>query len=138
MTKPKYKEAFMQMAEVFSKTSTAKRLQVGCLLVKNDTIIALGVNGQPPGWPTEVCEDENNCTLPTVRHAEDAALQKLWGTHETSAGAELYVSHSPCLNCAIKISTAKISKVYYRQHYRDSSGVDYLKTQGVIVEKLGG
>ena len=137
MTKDKYKQAFLKMAEVFAETSTATRLKVGCVVVKNATIIALGVNGQPPGWSTEVCEDENNCTLPTVRHAEDAALQKLWGTHETSTGAELYVTHSPCLHCAIKISTAKISKVYYRKHYRDSSGAEYLQKQGVHVEQLG-
>jgi dCMP deaminase len=134
--KEKYKQAFMKMAEVFASTSEAKRLKVGCVVVKNDTIIALGVNGQPPGWPTEVCEDDNNQTLPTVRHAEDAALQKLWKSTETSDGAEMYVSHAPCLNCSIKIVTAGINKVYYRQQYRDESGLSYLKSKNIEVQKL--
>lgn len=134
--KEKYKQAFMKMAEVFASTSEAKRLKVGCVIVKNDTIIALGVNGQPPGWPTEVCEDNNNQTLPTVRHAEDAALQKLWKSTETSDGAEMYVSHAPCLNCSIKIVTAGINKVYYRQQYRDESGLSYLKSKNIEVQQL--
>lgn len=126
----------MQMAEIFGQTSEAKRLKVGALIVKNDTIIALGTNGQPPGWPTEVCEDENYATLPTVRHAEDAALQKLWKSAETATGAEMYVSHAPCLNCSIKIVTAGISKVYYRQHYRSDDGLKYLETKGISIEKI--
>lgn len=134
--KEKYKQAFMKMAEVFASTSEAKRLKVGCVIVKNDTIIALGVNGQPPGWHTEVCEDDNNQTLPTVRHAEEAALQKLWKSTETSDGAEMYVSHAPCLNCAIKIVTAGINRVYYRQQYRDESGISYLKSKNIEVQKL--
>lgn len=134
--KPKYKEAFMQMAETFGKTSEAKRLQVGALLVKNNSVISLGINGQPPGWPTEVCEDENYATLPTVRHAEDAALQKLWNSTETANGAEMFVSHAPCLACSIKIVTAGISKVYYRHQYRSIEGVDYLISKGIFVEKI--
>lgn len=134
--KEKYKQAFMKMAEVFASTSEAKRLKVGCVIVKNDTVIALGVNGQPPGWPTEVCEDDNNQTLPTVRHAEDAALQKLWKSTETSDGSEMYVSHAPCLNCSIKIVTAGINKVYYRQQYRDESGLSYLKSKNIEVQQL--
>lgn len=134
--KEKYKQAFMRMTEVFASTSEAKRLKVGCVIVKNDTIIALGVNGQPPGWPTEVCEDDNNQTLPTVRHAEDAALQKLWKSTETSDGAEMYVSHAPCLNCSIKIVTAGINKVYYRQQYRDESGLSYLKSKNIEIQQL--
>lgn len=134
--KEKYKQAFMKMAEVFASTSEAKRLKVGCVIVKNDTIIALGVNGQPPGWPTEVCEDDNNQTLPTVRHAEDAALQKLWKSTETSDGSEMYVSHTPCLNCAIKIASSGIVKVYYREQYRSTEGLDFLKKRGVQFEQI--
>lgn len=134
--KIKYKKAFMDMAFVFSKTSEAKRLQVGCLLVRNDTVIALGVNGQPPGWPSEICEDDSNTTLPTVRHAEEAALQKLWKSTETSVGADAYVTHVPCLSCAIKLKTAGIKRVFYRETYRDTSGLEYLEKNGVCVEKL--
>lgn len=132
--KQKYKIALMDMAERFGKTSEAERLKVGAILYKDDAIISLGVNGQPSGWPTEVCEDSENKTLPTVRHAEDAALQKLWNSPNTSEGAYMFISHSPCLSCSIKIVTAKISKVFYRHEYRSDDGVKYLKSKGVDVE----
>lgn len=136
MIKDKYKHAYMDMAVRFGQTSTATKLKVGALIVKDDFIISQGVNGQPPGWETEVCEDENNITLPTVRHAEEAALQKLWNSHETSKGASIFISHAPCLHCAIKIVTAGIEKVYYRNIYRCDKGLDYLKSKGVGVEKV--
>jgi len=138
--KEKYKLAFMDMAERFGQTSEAVRLKVGSLIVKNGSVISLGVNGQPPKWSTEVCEGLNHnmelVTLPTVRHAEQAALEKLWNSHETAEGSEMFISHSPCLNCSIKIFTAGISKVYYKHEYRDLSGIEYLKQNGVEVEKL--
>ena len=134
--KDKYKLALMDMAERFSLTSTAERLKVGCIIFKNDSIISLGVNGQPPKWSTEVCEDENYDTLSTVRHAEDAALQKLWLSTETSEGATVFVTHSPCLGCAIKLVNAKISKVYYRYEYRSYDGVNHLIKSGVEVGGL--
>ena len=134
--KLKYKLAFMDMAERFGQTSTAERLKVGALIYKNNSIISLGVNGQPPGWETEQCEGEDGQTLVTVRHAESAALEKLYLSTETSAGAEMFISHSPCLNCSLKIVAAKIKKVYYRHEYRDSSGIEYLIKNGVEVEKI--
>lgn len=133
--KEKYKLAILDMAERFGQTSEATRLKVGCLIYKNESLISMGVNGQPEGWWTEVCEDEEGRTLPTVRHAEDAALQKLARSTETSIGATLFVSHSPCLQCAIKIAAAKISAVYYRYDYRLSDGIDYLRSNGIAVEK---
>lgn len=134
--KQKYLEALMDMAERFGQTSESTRLKVGALLFKNDSIISLGVNGQPPGWETEVCEGEDGATLRTVRHAEDAALQKLWNSHETAKGSYMFVSHAPCLNCSIKILTAGVERVYYRHTYRDSSGVEYLINKGLKVEKI--
>jgi dCMP deaminase len=145
--KNKYKLALMDMAERFGQTSEAVRLRVGALLVKNDSIISLGVNGQPPKWPTEVCEewvpnpngitkDMVPVTLPTVRHAEVACLEKLWNSTETAKGAEMFISHSPCKNCSIKLLTAGISKVYYRHSYRDNSGIEYLLNNGVEVEQI--
>lgn len=155
--KEKYKLAFMDMAERFGQTSEAVRLKVGCLLVKNGHIIAEGVNGMPPNWPTEVCEEEErSCgwaiseeypyeddmgtyklvTKPECRHSEVAALEKLWRSSETSDGAEAYVSHSPCLPCSIKLNTAGITKVYYRHDYRSDEGIKYLIANGVGVEKL--
>lgn len=133
--KSKYSEALMDMAIRFGETSTAERLKVGCLIYKNDSIISLGVNGQPPGWPTEVCEEDGK-TLHTVRHAEAAALEKLYLSTETSEGAEMFISHAPCLQCSLKIVAAKIKKVYYRHDYRSDDGITYLKEAAIVVEKL--
>ena len=134
--KAKYAEALMDMAIRFGETSTAERLKVGSLIYKNSSIISLGVNGQPPGWETEVCEDSEGKTLPTVRHSEAAALEKLYLSTETSEGAEMFISHSPCLNCSLKIVAAKIQKVYYRHEYRCTEGIEYLKKNGVLVYKV--
>lgn len=134
--KDKYAQALMDMAIRFGQTSTAERLKVGALIYKNGSCIALGTNGQPNGWPTEVCEDEQGNTLPTVRHAECAALDKLYLSTETSQDAEMFVSHAPCLPCSIKIVAAKISKVYYRTEYRCDGGLKYLKENGVSVFKM--
>ena len=134
--KEKYIDAYMDMAVRFGETSTANRLKVGALIVKDDFIISHGCNGQPPGWENEVCEDEHHKTLPTVRHAEEAALQKLWNSHETARGSYMFVSHCPCLNCAIKIKTAGITKVFYRNVYRTTDGLDYLNEKGILVRKV--
>ncbi len=134
--KHKYKLALMDMAERFGQTSTAKRLKVGTLVYKNDSVISLGVNGMPPGWETEECEDANGKTKPECRHSEDAALQKLWNSTETADGASMFISHSPCRLCSIKILTAGIKEVYYRHEYRDTFGIDYLKEHGVKVYKI--
>lgn len=126
----------MDMACRFAQTSEAKRLQVGCLIYKNDSLISMGVNGQPPGYFTEVCEDWNNNTFETVRHAEAAALEKLYLSTETSEGASMFISHSPCLMCSLKIAAAKIKKVYYRTEYRSKDGLNYLIQKGVEVEQV--
>lgn len=134
--KTKYKLAFMDMAERFGQTSSAERLKVGALVYKNNSIISLGVNGQPPGWETEKCEGEDGLTLSTVRHAEAAALEKLYLSTETSDGAEMFISHSPCLSCSLKIVAAKIKKVYYRHPYRCTEGIEYLQKNGVQVYQI--
>lgn len=134
--KDKYLQAFMDMAVRFGQTSEAKRKQVGAILVKNGSCISIGINGQPPGWPTEVCEGEDGATLPTVRHAEDAALQKLWNSTETAEGSTMFVSCAPCLNCSIKIATAGVKRVYFRESYRDNSGLDYLRGKNIDVEQI--
>lgn len=136
ITKLKYKLAFMGMAKVFAQTSEAKRLQVGALIVKNKQIISTGVNGTPAGWETNNCENSNNETEWFVRHAEVQALNKLRKSHETSTGAEMYITHSPCKNCAVEIIDAGITKVYYDIDYRDSTGIELLKKYGIQVEKL--
>lgn len=126
----------MDMACRFGQTSSAERLKVGAILFKNDSIIALGTNGTPPKWDTEICEDEEGKTLSIVRHAEDAALQKLWKSTETAENAEMFVSHSPCLNCSIKIVTSGIKKVYYKYEYRSDEGLKHLIDCGVMIEKI--
>lgn len=135
--KDKYRLAFIDMAERFGQTSEATRLKVGALIVKIDQIIAQGCNGMPPGWPTEVCE-EDGATKPECRHAEVAALEKLWASSESATGADMYISHSPCKPCAIKIATAKIGAVYYKHNYRDESGVQYLRSRGIDVYQITG
>jgi len=153
----------MDMAERFGQTSEAVRLKVGALIVHETLgVIAEGVNGMPPDWPTEVCEERKYfdgggwinfdeslypyidsdgehyalVTKPECRHAEIAALEKLWKKAETAEGAMMFVSHSPCVACAIKIKTAGIVKVYYRHAYRESSGIDFLKRNKIEVVKL--
>lgn len=134
--KQKYALALMDMTCRFGETSEAQRLKVGAMIYKNDSCISLGTNGQPPKWETEVCEDKYGQTLPTVRHAEAAALEKLYLSTETSEGAEMFISHSPCLNCSLKIVAAKIKRVWYRNEFRTIEGLAYLKSQGVEVIKI--
>lgn len=159
--KDKYLKAFMRMAEVFAQTSEAVRLKVGCILVKDGNIISHGVNGMPPGWPTEICETkiyeedwffqippigevmyEDNggkyylITKPECRHAELAALEKMWNSHTTTEGSEMYVTHQPCFPCSIKIKTAGIKKVYYKHPYRCDKGLTELRRAGIVVQQV--
>ena len=134
--KDKYKHAYMDIAVRFGQTSTAVRKKVGAILVKNDSCIALGVNGTPPGWADEVCEGPDGQTLPVVRHAEAACLEKLWNSSETAQGSVMFISCAPCLNCSIKITTAGIKKVYFREAYRDNGGLDYLRSKQIEVEQI--
>lgn len=134
--KHKYLLAFMDMAERFALTSEATRLKVGALILKNDSIISLGVNGTYPGWYTNDCEDETGQTAWYTRHAEQAALDKLVKSNESSEGAIMLVSHAPCKMCSLRIKDSGISSVYYRHEYRDLSGVEYLRSAGVTVERI--
>lgn len=123
--KPKYILAHMAAAEVYAQTSSANRLKVGALVVKQDTPIAIGINGTPRGVDN-VCEDAEGHTLGHVRHAEIAALSKLVRSHESAEGASLFVTHMPCLACAYSIVDAGIAEVFYRNPYRDLSGLRWL------------
>lgn len=134
--KRRYVLAFMDMAVRFGQTSEAERLKVGAMIVDNGHIIAQGCNGQPPGWPTEVCESVFNTTLPTVRHAEIAAFDKLMKTDFPIYNPEMYISHAPCLACSQKIFAFGIERVYYRHSYRKTDGIDYLREKGVQVERV--
>ena len=134
--KKKYLEAFMDMTLRFAQTSEAKRLKVAACLIKNGNPICFGTNGTPPGWPSNVCEDEDGNTLPEVLHAEVQCLNKLRKINETSIGATLLITHSPCIRCCREIVDAGIQQVFYKHEYRDLTGVQYLKDNGVIVEQM--
>lgn len=134
--KEKYLKAFMDMAEVFSRTSEAKRLKVGACIIKHGNPVSFGVNGTIPGWFTNDCEDEDGLTHDAVLHAEIQALNKLRKTSESSVGSVLVVTHSPCFRCAHEIVDSGIVSVYYRNEYRDTRGIEYLKDKGVFVSKV--
>jgi len=137
--KDKFKRAYMQTAHTFAELSSAKRLQVGAIVVKNDRIISIGYNGMPAGW-SNVCEDISEDgtlkTKPEVLHAETNAIAKLARSAESGLGADLFVTHSPCLDCAKLIYQTGITSVYYNKNYRNDDGIKFLITSGVQVEQL--
>lgn len=130
--KQKFIDAYMDVAQRFAELSTAKRLQVGAIIVKDDRIISIGYNGMPSGWTNE-CEDTNFVTKDEVIHAEANAIAKLAKCGESGNGALMFLTHAPCIHCAKQIYTAGISKVYYRDTYRDTRGVEFLTKCGVDV-----
>ena len=117
---------YMRMALIWSENSYCKRRQVGALLVKDKMIISDGYNGTPSGFEN-VCEDENNVTRPYVLHAEANAITKVARSNNSSEGATLYVTSSPCIECAKLIIQAGISRVVYADSYRLSEGSELLK-----------
>lgn len=131
----KWQQAYMDTAERFGALSTAKRLQVGAIVVKDNRIISIGYNGMPSGWDNE-CEDENFKTKPEVLHAEENAIAKLASSHESGKGAEVYITHSPCMNCAKLIYASGIAKVYYKHKYRSEDGIHFLEKCGLEVKQL--
>ena len=133
--KQKYIDAHMSVAEVYANLSTAKRLQVGCVIVKDNTIIGIGYNGMPSGWDN-VCEDENNKTRPEVLHAETNAIAKVSRSTNSSEGAYLFVTHAPCIDCAKIIHQAGIKEVFYRNNYRSEDGIKFLSRCNINVEKV--
>ena len=149
----------MKTAEVFAGLSSARRLHVGAIIVKDDRIISIGYNGTPSGWDNN-CEDKIYCddgdwseqqlpkdsnlpwkkykliTKPEVLHAETNAIAKLAKSTESGDGASLFVTHAPCLDCAKLVFQSGISSVYYRNSYRDSSGIEFLGRAGVQITKV--
>ena len=131
----KWHKAYMQTAETFGSLSSAKRLQVGAIVVKDNRIISIGYNGTPSGWDN-CCEDENNKTKPEVIHAESNAVAKLAKSHESGENSEMYVTHAPCIECAKQIYSAGITKVYFKETYRTTDGIEFLQKCRVEVEQL--
>jgi dCMP deaminase len=148
--KEKLKQAYMRTAETFAELSHARRLHVGAIIVKDDRIISIGYNGMPAGWDNN-CEDESVelysgyegaihrtvlKTKPEVLHAESNAIAKLARSSDSGLDSDLFVTHSPCLECAKLIYQSGIRRVYYRDDYRDRSGVEFLEKSGIQVEQI--
>ena len=147
--KQKFIDAHMKAAEVYAELSSAKRLHVGAIIVKNDRIISIGYNGMPAGWDNN-CEDEighvidvdENVveirlkTKPEVLHAETNCIAKLAKSNESGMGATMFITHAPCLDCAKLIYQSGISSVFYRDNYRSTAGVEFLKKSGIDAEQL--
>ena len=131
----KFDDKYMQMAAIWATNSYCKRRQVGALLVKDRMIISDGYNGTPSGFEN-ICEDENGVTKPYVLHAEANAISKIAKSGNSAEGATLYVTASPCLECAKLIIQSGIRRVVYRDEYRLTDGVDLLRRAGIEVEKI--
>ncbi|MGM9747550.1 MAG: deoxycytidylate deaminase [Candidatus Cryptobacteroides sp.] len=131
----KFDASYMEMAAVWAKNSYCRRRQVGALIVKDRMIISDGYNGTPSGFEN-ICEDENGVTKPYVLHAEANAITKVAKSGNSSEGATLYVTASPCIECAKLIIQSGIKRLVYRDEYRLTDGVDLLRKAGVTVEKV--
>ena len=167
--KSKFKETYMDIAKRFAQLSHARRLQVGCVIVKDD-IVHPGYNGMPAGfdnncedkvwmdrgaggwlgpdeieecWPFEERSDEDNAvigryklvTKPEVLHAESNAVAKMLKAGMSTLAADVFVTHAPCIDCAKILAQAGVRSVTFGRQYRDSSGINFLKKTGVIVEQ---
>lgn len=142
-------DAYMTTAETFAELSHARRLHVGAIVVKDDRIISIGYNGMPAGWDNN-CEDEIGHVLdvdenvveirlktkPEVLHAETNAIAKLAKSNESGLGATMFITHAPCLDCAKLIYQSGIRSIFYRDNYRSTDGVEFLKKSGIEVDQL--
>jgi len=131
----KYDRAYINMAFEWGKLSHCKRKQVGALIVKEKMIISDGYNGSPTGFDN-CCEDESGDTKWMVLHAEANAILKVAASTQSSEGATLYVTLSPCRDCSKLILQSGIKRVVYANAYKDLSGVDFLKQAGIKVEHI--
>ena len=147
--KAKFQKLYNNIAHEVAKMSHARRLQVGAVIVKDDRVISMGYNGMPAGWDNN-CESEETefdlvtktrtgtgklTTRPEVLHAESNAIAKLAKSSDSGSGADLFVTHAPCMECAKLIFQSGIGRVYYSQDYRDDSGIKFLRQSGVEVIK---
>jgi dCMP deaminase len=156
--KQKFIDAYMKTAETFAGLSSAVRLHVGAIIVKDDRIISIGYNGMPSGWDNN-CEDKFYCddgdyseqllpkeanqwmkyklvSKPEVLHAETNAIAKLAKSTESGDGATLFVTHAPCLDCAKLVYQSGINSVFYRNSYRSDDGIKFLEKAGVQVTQV--
>lgn len=161
--KERLKQAYMKTATTFAGLSHARRLHVGAIVVKDDRIISIGYNGMPSGWDNN-CEDvvesmsdnpwhdynqlkQNGWeylddkyvklkTKPEVLHAESNAISKLARSQESGLGADIFITHSPCLDCAKLIYQSGIKRVYFGTAYRSNEGIEFLIKSGIEVEQV--
>ena len=141
--KTKFIKAYMDTARNFAELSHARRAKVGAIVVKDDRIVSIGYNGMPADW-------DNNCenvigytngepvlkTKPEVLHAETNAITKLARSTESGLGADMFITHGPCLECAKLIYQSGIRRVYFSKHYRDEDGIRFLKDSNVDVVQV--
>jgi dCMP deaminase len=162
--KQKFLNLYIDFADRVAKMSHARRLQVGAIVVKDDRVISMGYNGMPAGWDND-CENTvfvlgeevlgtnmvalgytqtNNDnwtklkTKPEVLHAESNAIAKLARCNESGLGASIFITHSPCIECAKLIYQSGINNVYYAENYRDDAGIQFLERSGIKVEQIKG
>lgn len=140
----KWNQAYMDVAERFAELSTARRLKVGAIVVKDDRIISIGYNGMPAGWDNN-CENDfgldlkGQQTLVTkqeVIHAEANAISKLASSNESGKGADIFITHAPCMECAKLIYGSKIKNVYFKNIYRSDDGIKFLRACNIGVEQV--
>jgi dCMP deaminase len=130
-----FDRSYLEMAAVWGKNSYCKRRQVGAIIVKNRMIISDGYNGTPAGFEN-VCEDAAGLTKPYVLHAEANAITKVAKSNNSSEGATLYITTSPCMECAKLIIQAGISRVVYSNQYRITDGIDLLRRAGIEITHI--
>ena len=128
-------ERYLRMARIWAENSYCTRLKVGALIVKGQMIISDGFNGTPSGFEN-ICEDENNVTKPYVLHAEANAITKIAQSHNSSQGATLYVTGSPCIECSKLIIQSGIKRVVYGETYRLDDGLQLLRRAGIETIQL--
>ena len=126
----KYDNSYLKMAKVWGDLSYCKRRKVGALIVKDRMIISDGYNGTPSGFEN-ICEDDDNYTKWYVLHAEANAIMKVAASTQSTNGATLYITLSPCKECSKLIHQSGIKRVVYCEEYKDTSGLDFLKKAGV-------
>lgn len=126
---------YARMAQIWAENSYCVRRKVGALVVKDNMIISDGYNGTPTGFEN-ICEDENNISKPYVLHAEANAITKLARSSNSSDGATLYVTASPCIECAKLIIQSGIKRVIYTEKYRLTDGIELLERAGIEVKYL--
>jgi dCMP deaminase len=127
--------AHMKVAFEYAKLSTCNRLKVGCIIVKNDSVISIGYNGTPPGWDN-CCEDDQGITKPEVLHAEANAIAKLAKGQGDGKNASVFITHAPCIECAKQLASIGVKEVFYSIDYRNTKGIEFLQKCNIPNKKI--